>query len=207
MVKIIKHPLVQHKLYLIRDKNTKTKQFRDLIYEISQLIAYEAMSNLKTELVKVNTPLATTEVPALVSSEIALIPILRAGLPMCDAVVNLIPAAKIGHIGIYRNPETHLPVKYFCRLPNDIAKRDIFLLDPMLATGGSVVAAIDLLKEHGAKNINLICIIAAPEGIAKVKEAHSNVNIYTASVDEKLDEDEYIIPGLGDAGDRMFGTM
>jgi len=207
VLEIINHPLVQHKLFLMRNKNTGTKQFRELAYEISQMIGYEAMRNLKTELTEVETPLIKTKVPAITGRKLALIPILRAGLAMSEALADLVPAAKIGHIGMYRDPQTHKAVEYFCKLPTDIANRDIFVLDPMLATGSSAVAAINVLKEKGAHTINFVCILAAPEGVDKLRTIHPDVNIYTAAIDEKLNEHDYIVPGLGDAGDRTFGTV
>lgn len=202
----IKHPLIQHKLTIMRDKNTGTKEFRELTHELSQLIAYEAMRELKTELIEIETPLVKTMSPTLAGRKLALIPILRAGLAMSDAVAEFIPNAKIGHIGMYRDPNTHLPVEYFCKIPADIESRDVFVLDPMLATGGSAIATIDLLKQKGAKNIKFVCIISAPEGISKLQQAHPDVEIYTGSIDERLNEHQYIEPGLGDAGDRIFGT-
>lgn len=205
-VHVINHPLIQHKLTIMRDQNTGTKDFRQLTLEISQLLGYEAMRNIRTELIDIVTPVAATKAPVLAGRKLALIPILRAGLAMSDAIADFVPNAKIGHIGMYRHPETHLPVEYYCKLPNDIEQRDVFVLDPMLATGGSAIAAIDLLKQHGASNIKFVCILSAPEGIAKVRESHPDVEIYTASIDEKLNEHDYIVPGLGDAGDRIFGT-
>ena len=207
MLHIIDHPLVQHKLFLMRNKNTGAKEFRELVYEIAQMLGYEAMRNLKTKQVEVETPLAKTTVATLSGNKLALVPILRAGLAMADAIANTVPAAKIGHIGIYRHPETHAAVEYFCKLPADISKRDIFVLDPMLATAASAIAALNLLKQHGAKNIIFVCILAAPEGISKLQSAYPDLEIYTAAVDEKLDANDYIVPGLGDAGDRIFGTI
>ena len=205
-VHVINHPLIQHKLTIMRDQNTGTKDFRHLTLEISQLLGYEAMRDIRTELIDIVTPVAATKAPVLAGRKLALIPILRAGLAMSDAIADFVPNAKIGHIGMYRHPETHLPVEYYCKLPNDIEQRDVFVLDPMLATGGSAIAAIDLLKQHGASNIKFVCILSAPEGIAKVRESHPDVEIYTASIDEKLNDHDYIVPGLGDAGDRIFGT-
>ncbi|RTL10406.1 MAG: uracil phosphoribosyltransferase [Neisseriaceae bacterium] len=202
----ITHPLVQHKLTIMRDKNTGTKEFRELTHELSQLIGYEAMRNIKTELVEIETPLVKTKAPVLAGRKLALIPILRAGLAMADAIADFVPNAKIGHIGMYRDPNTHLPVEYYCKLPSDIENRDVFLLDPMLATGGSAIAAIDLLKQYGASNIKFVCILSAPEGISKIRQAHPDVEIYTGSIDEGLNDHDYIVPGLGDAGDRIFGT-
>lgn len=205
-VHTITHPLVQHKLTIMRDKNTGTKEFRELTHELSQLIGYEAMRNIKTELVEIETPLVKTKAPVLAGRKLALIPILRAGLAMADAIADFVPNAKIGHIGMYRDPNTHLPVEYYCKLPSDIENRDVFLLDPMLATGGSAIAAIDLLKQHGASNIKFVCILSAPEGISKIRQAHPDIEIYTGSIDEGLNDHDYIVPGLGDAGDRIFGT-
>lgn len=205
-IHIINHPLVQHKLTIMRDKNTGTRDFRALTHEVSQLLGYEAMRNIRTELIDIETPVAPTKSPVLSGRKLALIPILRAGLAMADAIADFVPNAKIGHIGMYRDPETHLPVEYYCKLPTDIETRDVFVLDPMLATGGSAIAAIDLLKTRGATNIKFVCILAAPEGLAKLRTAHPDVEIYTASIDEKLDDHQYIVPGLGDAGDRIFGT-
>lgn len=190
----------------MRDKNTGTKEFRELTHELSQLIGYEAMRNIKTELVEIETPLVKTKAPVLAGRKLALIPILRAGLAMADAIADFVPNAKIGHIGMYRDPNTHLPVEYYCKLPSDIENRDVFLLDPMLATGGSAIAAIDLLKQYGASNIKFVCILSAPEGISKIRQAHPDVEIYTGSIDEGLNDHDYIVPGLGDAGDRIFGT-
>lgn len=207
MLHIINHPLVQHKLFLIRNKNTGTKQFRELVHEISSMLGYEAMRSLKTSLTEVDTPLVKTKVPALSGHKLTLVPILRAGLAMSDALSNLVPASKIGHIGMYRDPNTHEAVEYFCKLPSDINKRDVFVLDPMLATGGSAIASINLLKERGAQNITFVCILAAPEGVTKLQNAHPDIDIFTASVDERLNEHDYIVPGLGDAGDRIFGTI
>lgn len=208
MVTIIDHPLVQHKLFLMRNKDTGTKQFRELTFEISQMLGYEAMRELKTRPTTVTTPLATTKVPALSGSKkLALVPILRAGLAMYDAILELVPSAKVGHIGIYRDPATHKAVEYFCKLPSDISEREIFLLDPMLATGASATAALNMLKARGAKQIKFVCILAAPEGINALKASHPDVAIFTGSIDEKLNEHDYITPGLGDAGDRIFGTV
>lgn len=205
-IHIINHPLVQHKLTIMRDKETGTKAFRELTHELSQLLGYEAMRNIKTELVDIETPVAQTKSPVLAGRKLALIPILRAGLAMADAIADFVPNARIGHIGMYRDPTTHLPVEYYCKIPTDIETRDVFVLDPMLATGGSAIAAIDLLKNKGATNIKFVCILSAPEGISKLRSAHPDVEIYTASIDEKLNDHQYIVPGLGDAGDRIFGT-
>ena len=205
-VHVLDHPLIQHKLAILRSKNTSVKEFRELISEISGLMCYEATRNLPTKEVEVQTPVAVAKCRRLAGKKLAIIPILRAGLGMVDAIVDLIPSAKIGHIGLYRDPETHLPVEYYCKLPEDIGNRQVFVVDPMLATGGSAVAAIDFLKAHGCKNIVMMNIIGAPEGVALVQKAHPDVEIYLAALDEKLNDHAYIVPGLGDAGDRIFGT-
>ena len=205
-VVVLDHPLIQHKLAILRSKNTSVKEFRELISEISGLMCYEATRDLPTKEVEVQTPVALAKCRRLAGKKLAIIPILRAGLGMVDAMVDLIPSAKIGHIGLYRDPETHLPVEYYCKLPDDIENRRVFVVDPMLATGGSAVAAIDFLKQHGCKSIVMMNIIGAPEGVAAVQKAHPDVDIYLAALDEKLNDHAYIIPGLGDAGDRIFGT-
>ena len=205
-VHVLNHPLIQHKLAILRNKNTSVKEFRELISEISGLMCYEATRDLPTKEVEVQTPVAMAKCRRLAGKKLAIIPILRAGLGMVDAMVDLIPSAKIGHIGLYRDPETHLPVEYYCKLPDDIENRRVFVVDPMLATGGSAVAAIDFLKQHGCKSIVMMNIIGAPEGVAAVQKAHPDVDIYLAALDEKLNDHAYIIPGLGDAGDRIFGT-
>ena len=205
-VHVLDHPLIQHKLAILRSKNTTVKEFRELISEISGLMCYEATRNLPTREVEVHTPVATAKCRVLAGKKLAIVPILRAGLGMVDAMVDLIPSAKIGHIGLYRDPETHLPVEYYCKLPEDIENRQVFVVDPMLATGGSAVAAIDFLKKHGCKNIVMMNIIGCPEGIKAVQEAHPDVDLYVAACDEKLNDHAYIVPGLGDAGDRIFGT-
>ena len=205
-VHVLDHPLIQHKLAILRSKNTSVKEFRELVSEISGLMCYEATRNLPTKEVEVQTPVAVAKCRRLAGKKLAIIPILRAGLGMVDAMVDLIPAAKIGHIGLYRDPETHKPVEYYCKLPEDIGNRQVFVVDPMLATGGSAVAAIDFLKQHGCQNIIMMNMIAAPEGVKAVQEAHPDVDIYLAALDEKLNEHAYIVPGLGDAGDRIFGT-
>ena len=205
-VHVLDHPLIQHKLAILRSKNTSVKEFRELVSEISGLMCYEATRNLPTKEVEVQTPVAVAKCRRLAGKKLAIIPILRAGLGMVDAMVDLIPAAKIGHIGLYRDPETHKPVEYYCKLPEDISNRQVFVVDPMLATGGSAVAAIDFLKQHGCQNIIMMNMIAAPEGVKAVQEAHPDVDIYLAALDEKLNEHAYIVPGLGDAGDRIFGT-
>ena len=205
-VHVLDHPLIQHKLAILRSKKTSVKEFRELIGEISGLMCYEATRNLPTKEVEVQTPVAMAKCRRLAGKKLAIIPILRAGLGMVDAMVSLIPSAKIGHIGLYRDPETHKPVEYYCKLPEDIGNRQVFVVDPMLATGGSAVAAVNFLKEHGCKNIIMMNIIGAPEGVKVFQEAHPDVDIYMAALDEKLNEHAYIVPGLGDAGDRIFGT-
>ena len=205
-VHVLDHPLIQHKLSILRSKDTGVKEFRELVSEIAGLMCYEATRNLPLIDVDVETPVATAHCKKLAGKKLAIVPVLRAGLGMVDSMVDLIPSAKIGHIGLYRDPETHKPVEYYCKLPDDIANRQVFVVDPMLATGGSAVAAIDFLKKHGCKNIIMMNIIGCPEGVAAVQKAHPDVEIYLAAVDEKLNENAYIIPGLGDAGDRIFGT-
>ena len=205
-VTVLDHPLIQHKLAIMRDKSTGTKQFRALVNEIAGLMCYEATRNLPTVEVDVETPITTAKCRVLAGKKLAIVPILRAGLGMVDAMVDLIPSAKIGHIGLYRDPETHEPVEYYCKLPEDIGNRQVYVVDPMLATGGSAVAAIDFLKKHGCKTIIMMNIIGCPEGIAAVQKAHPDVDIYIAACDEKLNDHAYIVPGLGDAGDRIFGT-
>ena len=205
-VHVLDHPLIQHKLAVLRNKETSVKEFRELIGEISALMCYEATRNLPTEEVLVQTPVAVAKCKMLAGKKLAIVPILRAGLGMVDALVDLIPSAKIGHIGLYRDPVTHEPVEYYCKLPEDIENRVTFVVDPMLATGGSAVAAIDFLKNRGARDIIMMNIIGCPEGIQRVQEAHPDVEMYLAACDEKLNDHAYIIPGLGDAGDRIFGT-
>ena len=205
-VHVLDHPLIQHKLAILRNKETGTKEFRSLINEIAGLMCYEATRNLPTVEVEVETPIMTAKCRMLAGKKLAIVPILRAGLGMVDAMVDMIPSAKIGHIGLYRDPETHLPVEYYCKLPEDIENRQVYVVDPMLATGGSAVAAIDFLKARGCKQIIMMNIIGCPEGIKTVQDAHPDVDIYLAACDERLNEHKYIIPGLGDAGDRIFGT-
>ena len=202
----IDHPLVRHKLAVLRNKNTSVKEFRELVGEISALMFYEASRNLPTEEILVETPLAVAKCRQLAGKKLAIIPILRAGLGMVDTIVALIPSAKIGHIGLYRDPETHKPVEYYCKLPDDIGNREVFVVDPMLATGGSAIMAIDFLKDHGCKHITMMNIIGSPEGIEAFQKAHPDVDMYIACIDEKLNDHDYILPGLGDAGDRIFGT-
>ncbi len=205
-VHVLDHPLIQHKLAILRNENTGVKEFRELVSEIAGLMCYEATRNLPTEEVEVKTPVAMAKCRMLAGKKLAIVPVLRAGLGMVDSMVDLIPSAKIGHIGLYRDPETHLPVEYYCKLPEDIESRVVFVVDPMLATGGSAVAAIDFLKARGCRNIIMMNIIGCPEGVKAVQEAHPDVEMYLAAVDEKLNDHAYIIPGLGDAGDRIFGT-
>ena len=205
-VYVLDHPLIQHKLAILRNKNTSVKEFRELVSEISGLMCYDATRNLPLKEVQVETPLCTATCKVLAGKKMAIVPILRAGLGMVDKMVDLIPSAKIGHIGLYRDPETHMPVEYYCKLPDDIENRQVFVVDPMLATGGSAVAAIDFLKKHGCRNIIMMNIIGCPEGVKTVQEAHPDVDIYLAAMDEKLNDHAYIVPGLGDAGDRIFGT-
>jgi len=203
---VMDHPLIQHKIGYIRRKDTGTKDFRQTISEIAMLICYEATRNLQLEDVDIETPICKTTVKELKGKKMAVVPILRAGLGMVDGMLTLIPAAKVGHIGLYRDPETHEPVEYYCKLPEDCPQREIFVVDPMLATGGSASAAITMLKQKGCKNIHFMCIIAAPEGIERLSKDHPDIDIYIGAKDEKLNDHAYIVPGLGDAGDRIFGT-
>ena len=206
-ITITNHPLIQHKLSILRDKHTASKEFRTLVGEIAMLMCYEATRDLPLKDVEIETPVSKMTTKALAGKKLAFVPILRAGLGMVDGVLTLVPSARVGHIGLYRDPETHVPVEYYCKLPNDISERQAIVLDPMLATGGSAAAAIDFLKEHGAKRIKLMCIIAAPEGVEAVTKAHPDVEVFCGVIDEKLNENCYIVPGLGDAGDRLFGTL
>ena len=206
VVEIVEHPLIQHKISLMRDRRTGTKEFRDMVSEVSTLLCYEATRDLPLEEVEVETPIALARTKVLAGRKLALVPILRAGLGMVDGMLNLIPAAKVGHIGLYRNEETLQPVEYYCKLPNDIAEREVIVLDPMLATGGSAADAISLIKQRGARHIKFIGLIAAPEGLKALHAAHPDVDIYVGALDEKLNDQGYIVPGLGDAGDRIFGT-
>ncbi|MDD3428559.1 MAG: uracil phosphoribosyltransferase [Oscillospiraceae bacterium] len=203
---IMNHPLVQHKISLMRNKHTGTKEFKELVSELATLLCYEATRDLPLEEIEIETPVAIAKTKVLAGRKLALVPILRAGLGMVDGMLTLLPAAKVGHIGMYRNEETLEPVEYYCKLPEDIAERDVIVLDPMLATGGSACDAITQIKKRGARTIKFICIIAAPEGLAKLQAQHPDVDIYVGSLDEKLNENGYIVPGLGDAGDRIFGT-
>ena len=205
-VHVMNHPLVAHKLTILRDKNTSVKDFRELVSEIGMLITYEATRDLPLTTKVVETPLCKAELPTLAGKKFAVVPILRAGLGLVDGVLRMVPSARVGHIGMFRDEETLEPHVYFCKMPKDIAERDIMIVDPMLATGGSAVAAIDFLKKHGCRNIIMMNIIGCPEGIKAVQEAHPDVEIFLAAVDEKLNEHAYIVPGLGDAGDRIFGT-
>ena len=203
---IVDHPLIQHKISLLRNKATGTKEFRDLVNEIAMLLCYEATRDLPTEEVEIETPVSVARTKVLAGRKLALVPILRAGMGMLDGMLTLIPAAKVGFIGLYRDERTLQPVEYFCKLPSDIEERDVLVLDPMLATGGSASDAISQIKKHGARHIQFICLIAAPEGIEALHTAHPDVDIYIASKDERLNENGYIVPGLGDAGDRIYGT-
>ena len=206
VVEIVEHPLIQHKISLMRDRRTGTKEFRDLVSEVATLLCYEATRDLPLEEVEVETPIALARTKVLAGRKLALVPILRAGLGMVDGMLNLIPAAKVGHIGLYRNEETLQPVEYYCKLPNDIAEREVIVLDPMLATGGSAADAISLIKQRGARHIKFIGLIAAPEGLKALHAAHPDVDIYVGALDEKLNDQGYIVPGLGDAGDRILAT-
>ena len=202
----INHPLILHKLAFIRSKDTGAKDFRQLVSEVAMVMGYEVTRDFSMEEVEIETPICKTKCKMLAGKKVAIVPILRAGLGMVDGMLSLIPAAKVGHIGLYRDEETLKPVEYFCKLPQDIAEREVIVVDPMLATGGSAADALTLLKQRGAKNLRLACLISSPEGIKAVQEAHPDVDIYVASIDEKLNEKGYIVPGLGDAGDRLFGT-
>ena len=203
---IMEHPLIQHKIGWIRRKETGTKDFRDTISEIAMLMTYEATRNLQLTDVEIETPICKATAKEMKGKKMAIVPILRAGLGMVDGVLTMIPVAKVGHIGLYRDPETHEPVEYYCKLPPDCGEREVFVVDPMLATGGSATAAIRMLKDKGCKKIHFMCIIAAPEGVKRMQEEHPDVDLYIGALDEKLNENAYIVPGLGDAGDRIFGT-
>ena len=205
-VHVVNHPLVQHKLTLMRKKDCGTKDFRQLLEEISMLMGYEVTRDLPLEEIEIETPLTKCKSKVIAGKKVGVVPILRAGLGMVDGILNLVPTAKVGHIGLYRDPETHLPVEYYCTLPVDVAERDLIVVDPMLATGGSSIAAINFIKKRGCKSITLMCLVGCPEGIAAVQEAHPDVDIYIAAIDDHLNENKYIVPGLGDAGDRLFGT-
>lgn len=203
---MVDHPLIEHKISYIRSKDIGTKEFREVIGEIAQLMCYEATRDLKMKEVEIETPVARTTGRVLDGKKLAIVPILRAGIGMVDGMLSLIPAAKVGHIGLYRDPETLEPVEYYCKLPSDCEERQVFVVDPMLATGGSSVAAVSMLKEKGVKNIRFLCIIAAPEGVERMREEHPDVDLYIGALDERLNDHGYIVPGLGDAGDRIFGT-
>lgn len=203
---IMDHPLIKHKLTYIRDKNTGTKEFKELVSEVAMLMGYEVTRDMELEEIEIETPLTKMDSEVIAGKKVGIVPILRAGLGMVEGMLSLIPAAKVGHIGLYRDPETLKPVEYYCKLPKDVEERKLIVLDPMLATGGSAVAAIDVLKKRGAKNIKFVGLIAAPEGVKALQEAHPDVDIYLGNLDESLNEDAYIVPGLGDAGDRLFGT-
>ncbi|QHN50685.1 uracil phosphoribosyltransferase [Geobacillus stearothermophilus] len=205
-VYVFDHPLIQHKLTYIRDKNTGTKEFRELVDEVATLMAFEITRDLPLEEVEIETPVSKAKAKVIAGKKLGVIPILRAGIGMVDGILKLIPAAKVGHIGLYRDPETLKPVEYYVKLPSDVEERDFIIVDPMLATGGSAVAAIEALKKRGAKSIKFMCLIAAPEGVKAVETAHPDVDIYIAALDERLNDHGYIVPGLGDAGDRLFGT-
>ncbi len=205
-VTVLDHPLIKHKLTYIRDKNTGTKEFKELVSEVSMLMGYEVTRDMELEEIEIETPITKMKSQVIAGKKVGLVPILRAGLGMVEGMLNLLPAAKVGHIGLYRDPKTFKPVEYYCKLPTDVEERKLIVLDPMLATGGSAAAAIQFLKDRGANNIKLVCLIAAPEGLKAVQEAHPDVDIYLANIDERLNENAYIVPGLGDAGDRLFGT-
>ena len=205
-VHVFNHPLIQHKISLIRDKGTGSKEFRELVEEISLLMAFEVTRDLPLREVEVETPVGLAKTNVIAGKKLGIVPILRAGLGMVDGMLKLIPAAKVGHIGLYRDPETLEPVEYYCKMPPDTGERDLIIVDPMLATGGSASAAISFLKKHGCKSIKLMCLIAAPEGIERIQRDHDDVDIFVAAVDERLNDHGYIVPGLGDAGDRLFGT-
>ena len=203
---ITDHPLIQHKISMLRNKNTGTNEFRKLIEEIAVLMGYEALRDLPLEEVEIETPIEKCKSPMIAGKKLAVVPVLRAGLGMVDGMLEMIPAAKVGHIGLYRDPETAKPIEYYCKLPADCANREVFVVDPMLATGGSAIAAIQMLKDKGVKSIRFMCIIAAPEGVKALTDAHPDVDLYIGALDDHLNEHKYIVPGLGDAGDRIFGT-
>lgn len=203
---VMDHPLIKHKITFMRDKNTGSKEFRELVKELSMLMGYEVTRNLPLEDIEIETPVSKTTSQVIAGKKLGIVPILRAGLGMVEGMLSLLPAAKVGHVGLYRDPETLEPVEYYCKLPSDVEERELIVVDPMLATGGSAKAAIKFLKDRGATSIKLMCIIAAPEGVKVVQEAHPNVDIYVGDIDEKLNDHAYIVPGLGDAGDRLFGT-
>ncbi|AGO08543.1 uracil phosphoribosyltransferase [Lactiplantibacillus plantarum] len=203
---VLDHPLIQHKLTIIREKNCGTKVFREMVNEISTLMAYEVSRDMPLKDIEIETPIAKSTQKTLAGKKVAIVPILRAGLGMVDGFLNMIPAAKVGHVGMYRDEKTLKPVEYFVKLPSDISQRQLFVVDPMLATGGSAIMAMDMLKKRGAGNIKFMCLVAAPEGVKALRDAHPDIDVYTAALDDHLNEDGYIVPGLGDAGDRLFGT-
>ena len=205
-VVVVNHPLVQHKLTLMRDKHCGSKDFRQLLEELTMLMGYEVTKDLPMKEIEIETPIQKCKSRVIAGKKLGIVPILRAGLGMVNGMLNLMPTAKVGHIGLYRDPQTHLPVEYYCKLPYDVAERDLIVVDPMLATGGSSVAAIDFIKQRGCKSITLMCLVGCPEGVDAVQKAHPDVDIYIAAIDEKLNENKYIVPGLGDAGDRLYGT-
>lgn len=205
-VHVVDHPLVQHKLTLMRRTECSTKDFRQLLEEIAMLMAYEVTRELPMEEIEIETPVAKCRSKIIAGKKLGIVPILRAGLGMVDGVTNIVPSAKVGHIGLYRDPVTHLPIEYYCKLPNDVAERNLIVLDPMLATGGSAIAAIDFVKQRGCKSITMMCLVGCPEGVKALQEAHPDVDLYIAAIDDHLNENKYIVPGLGDAGDRLFGT-
>ena len=203
---VLDHPLIQHKLTIIREKNCGTKVFREMVNEISTLMAYEVSRDMPLKDIEIETPIAKSTQKTLAGKKVAIVPIFRAGLGMVDGFLNMIPAAKVGHVGMYRDEKTLKPVEYFVKLPSDISQRQLFVVDPMLATGGSAIMAMDMLKKRGASNIKFMCLVAAPEGVKALRDAHPDIDVYTAALDDHLNEDGYIVPGLGDAGDRLFGT-
>ncbi len=205
-VHVVDHPLVQHKLTLMRQTDCSTKDFRQLLEEISMLMAYEVTRTLPLKEIEIDTPVAHCKSKIIAGKKLGIVPILRAGLGMVDGVMNIVPSAKVGHIGLYRDPETHKPVEYYCKLPADVDARDLIVLDPMLATGGSAISAIDFIKARGGKNITMMCLVGCPEGVQALQEAHPDVDLYIAAIDDHLNAHKYIVPGLGDAGDRLFGT-
>ena len=205
-VVVVNHPLVQHKLTLMRDKDCGNKDFRQLLEEITMLMGYEVTRDLPMKEIEIETPIQKCKSKVIAGKKLGIVPILRAGLGMVNGMLNLMPTAKVGHIGLYRDPETHKPVEYYCKLPYDVAERSLIVVDPMLATGGSSVAAIDFIKQRGCKSITLMCLVGSPEGVEAVQKAHPDVDIYIAAIDEKLNDNKYIVPGLGDAGDRLYGT-
>ena len=205
-VSYMTHPLIRHKITLLRKESTSTNEFRKLVEEIAMLMGYEALSDLETQEINIKTPLEESKQPVISGKKLAVVPILRAGLGMVEGMLAMVPAAKVGHIGLYRDPETLAPVEYYCKLPSDCDEREVFVVDPMLATGGSCIAALQMLKDKGVKHLRFMCIIAAPEGVKHLQEAHPDVDVYIGALDDHLNEHKYIVPGLGDAGDRIFGT-